>query len=264
MASSRSRPADMRWSLPVAACCLPQHQVNFFLENVQSGQGPRRVIAVAQPPDVQKKSWKVNLGCFARPSARPKPQIAGVTTDLRAGGGLACTSFWLRYGCFTAPSSPAKSTSGVATGQTINLSLPTLEGDPAAQLTQVGTPLYAEEGAGAAAIRDLVEVYQAPGAVCSTPAPSATPSPVDTSSVPGGNSPSTAPPVPAPVPVPVPVGTRGDTSGRIRRVPLATRPRRYTPRRLLIIFQSQWTLPRHLKMKTCRDIVLTPCSRPAR
>jgi hypothetical protein len=177
---------------PVVHGFSPQHQVNFFLENVQSGQGPRRVIAVAQPPDVQKKSWKVNLGCFARPAARPKSETAGVATDLRAAGGLACTSFWLRYGCFAAPPSPAKRTSGIATGQTINLSLPTLEGDPAAQLTQVATPLYAEEGAGAA-IKDLVEVYQAPGAVCSAPAPSPTASPVVTSSAPGQNSPGTAP-----------------------------------------------------------------------
>jgi hypothetical protein len=168
----------------------PRHQVNFFLENAQSAQGPRRVIAVEQPPHSEQKSWKFYLGCFAPPSAPPKIQSADVARDLRAGGGLACTSFWMRYGCFMP--SPTKSTSGVATGQTINLSLPTLEGDPAAQLTQVATPLYAEEGTGDT-IKDLVEVYQAPGVVCSAPVPSTIPSPVDTGSAPGLNSPSTAP-----------------------------------------------------------------------
>jgi len=170
--------------------------VKFFLENARSGPGPRRVIAIAQPRGVQKKSWKVYLGCFA-PPAQPKLQSAGVATELRAAGGSACASFRLRFRCFTAWPSAAKSTSGVATGQTINLSLPTLEGDPAAQLTQVATPLYAEEGADAA-IKALVEVYQAPGVVCPAPVPSTTPSPVAPSSAPGGNGPSTAPASPSP------------------------------------------------------------------
>jgi hypothetical protein len=203
---------------PVVHGFSPRHQVNFFLENAQSGQVPRRVIAVAQPPGVQKKSWKVYLGCFAPPSAQPKHKSAGVTTDLRAGGGLACTSFWLRFGCFTALPAAAKSTSGVATGQTINLSLPTLEGDPAAQLTQVATPLYAEEGADAA-IKDLVEVYQAPGVVCSAPVPSTIPSPVDTSSASGSSAPSAAPASASPSP-----------SGHSRKRPHPQNATCYTPK----------------------------------
>jgi len=204
--------------------------VKFFLENARSGPGPRRVIAIAQPRGVQKKSWKVYLGCFA-PPAQPKLQSAGVATELRAAGGSACASFRLRFRCFTAWPSAAKSTSGVATGQTINLSLPTLEGDPAAQLTQVATPLYAEEGADAA-IRPWSRSTRLQGWCarrrCHPPLPRRLLLVLRQA----GTVRALRPPVPAP-------GGTG-ANARIRRMPRATDPRRRTPKRWPITCPSPW------------------------
>jgi hypothetical protein len=183
----------------------PKHQVELFPENAQSGQGAERVIAFSQPAHVQNKQWQVPLGCFAAPPVqRTDTNTSGVTTEQTINVQTACGDAWLvRFGCYVAPPAGA-STPGTATGQTINVTLPTLEANPAAQLTKVTTPVYAEESA-RGTIRDLVEVYQAPGVACPTSMPTPAPSPTDTSSAASGDStpaPSPSPAGPSPSPSP--------------------------------------------------------------
>jgi hypothetical protein len=183
----------------------PKHQVQLFPENAQSDQGVERVIALSQPAHSQKKQWQVPLGCFpAPPTQQTGRNKSGVTTEQIIYVGTACRGAWLvRFGCSVAPQTGG-STPGTATGQTINVTLPTLEENPSAQLTKVTTPIYAEDTANGT-IRDLVEVYQAPGAVCPTSTPTSAPSPTDTNSAAsgddvGGSAPSSSPPSASPNP----------------------------------------------------------------
>jgi hypothetical protein len=186
-----------------------KHQVMLRLENAPSGPGAGKVIVFSQPPGVQKKQWERPLGCFTQHTGANESAHA---TGLVVSTSSSCAGPGLRFGCFTAPPRKPGQWPGVAAGQTVNLTLPTLEADPAAQLTHVSTPVYAEEGAGGI-IKDLVEVYQAPGAACPAPAPSQAPSPADTESPdPSGavnSTPAISPPPTAPASSPNPSPSPG-------------------------------------------------------
>jgi hypothetical protein len=170
---------------------IPKNQVQLFTENASSAQGAKPVIARPQPLRA-KKMQKIYLGCFAAP---PKHTLA-IAPEQAIGIGFPCGyPFLLRFGCFAGPT--GGTTPGTATGQTINVTLPTLEGDPAAQLPKVTTPVYAEEDA-RGTIKDLVEVYQAPGVVCPTAVSTATP----TASVPTPSPAGTGTSVPTLTPSP--------------------------------------------------------------
>jgi hypothetical protein len=87
-------------------------------------------------------------------------------------------------GCFKAP----KLAAGIVAGQNINVTLPVLEQNQAAQSAQAATPLYVERSKrGKKSIKALVEVIQPPDSSCQTTGPS--PSQAPSLSLLGGSGP---------------------------------------------------------------------------
>jgi hypothetical protein len=207
----------------------PRHQVPLYLENASASPVGQRVLAFSQPRGVRKKNRHIPLGCFTRPSTQQKGSaLSGIAAEQASSVSTLCGAAWIRFGCAVAI--PALQASGIATGQVINVTLPTLEGDPAAQLTNVSTPVYAEETA-RGTIKDLVEVYQAPGVICPTPLPTPPPSPAQAHSAAQGenaadSSPTISPPSPSPSPSsgPSPSSSPGPENGCYRPISKHTNP----------------------------------------
>jgi hypothetical protein len=98
----------------------------------------------------------------------------------------------IKLTCFTGLSGQGQTAETVIQNRDLNLSLPTLEQDPAGLPILAGEPLYAEKAYGT--YQNVVEVHALPGARCPTPSPSPA-SPSASSSSSEASTPSLSPTV---------------------------------------------------------------------
>jgi hypothetical protein len=120
-------------------------------------------------PNATSDPWILVVQC--PPGRAPSPEYPvyseGTSGILQLGNAIVSNHDHKNYsqslGCRRVPTAPAT----VVAGQNIDVSLPVLEQNPAAQSAQADTPLYVERSkTGKRKIKDLVEVLEPPDSSC--------------------------------------------------------------------------------------------------